>query len=253
MTATKEIVKTFSLDIEETDSKRFDRSEWDLTEAVLPYCRRALLWGPPGTGKTYAGIYGVPPNTNVFTVTLSEDMPVAELRGHYLRGADGQYHWHDGIAIRAWRAAGGRLVLNEINRTSDDIRTFLYAILDDLESAEITLPSGETVRPDPRFTVVATMNGSPDELPEALQDRFTTTVHVKNVHPNALLRLPKQLQPIARRTTAPDATKRVSIRAWLDFCTLLTNGCNPYAAGAAVFGERWKELRSDIKVAMTSA
>ena len=70
---------------------------WDVVSAVLSSTNRALLHGPPGTGKTYAacrlGLNG--DQQKVFSITLTEETPAAELRGHYIL-KDGKYVWHDG-------------------------------------------------------------------------------------------------------------------------------------------------------------
>jgi MoxR-like ATPase len=221
---------------------------WDLALEVLPHTQRTLLYGAPGTGKTYAAQHiHHDAATPIYSVTLDEDTPASELRGHFIP-AKGGFKWHDGPAIRAWRE-GARLILNEINRASDSVRTLLYAILDDTESAQYTLPTGETLRPAPGFAVVATMNGTPDELPNGLLDRFTFCHEITTVHPDALLRLPVEFRALAQESTSPSkGSKRLSIRAWLYFCTLLASGLTPDSAGTAAFGSNWKELAAALAI-----
>ena len=58
---------------------------WDVVSAVLSSTNRVLLHGPSGTGKTFAacrlGLTG--DQQKVFSITLTEETPAAELRGHY--------------------------------------------------------------------------------------------------------------------------------------------------------------------------
>jgi cobaltochelatase CobS len=152
--------------------KTKEQTCWDIVSAILSCSVRTLLYGPPGTGKTHAACrLGLHNGQRVFSVTLTEETPAAELRGHYIL-KEGRYIWQDGPAIAAWRC-GGRLVVNEIQRGGSDVHALLLAITDDLTIAELDLPSGEKVKPSPRFTCVATMNGDPKEqLDPALVDRF---------------------------------------------------------------------------------
>ena len=155
---------------------------WDIAEAVLPHTCRALLFGPPGTGKTYAGIHfrDMAKQPSVYVCTMTEDTPVAELRGHYIPTKAGAFVWKDGPAVLAWKN-GGRFVINELDRASPECQSFLFAILDDPESAYYTLPTGETVHPVEAFQAVGTMNGEPEDIPEALQDRFPISIRIDTV------------------------------------------------------------------------
>src|SRR5205823_267894 len=137
---------------------------------------RVLLWGPAGAGKTTIADTALREFCGqVFHQTLTEETSPAEGIGHYIvKGGD--FVWHDGPMISAWRAPGFGLVLNELDKASGPMHTALHAICDDRRIAQTTLPSGETVRPAERFRVIATMNGSPDQLPEPLRDRFAISI-----------------------------------------------------------------------------
>jgi MoxR-like ATPase len=157
--------------------------------------------------------------------------------------------WMDGPGIRAWRE-GARFVINEIDKASDDALSLLFAVLDDPEFAELTLPTGEVVRPTEGFHVVATMNGVPSDLPAALQDRFPVTIQVVDVNPEAIKALPSDLQVAARESALVDnEDRRLSIRMWAEFGSLRTKldkryrtkGKGSAVAAQAIFGARWKE------------
>ena len=235
---------------------------WNVVEAVLSSTNRALLHGPPGTGKTFAacrlGLNG--DQQKVFSITLTEETPTAELRGHYIL-KDGKYVWHDGAAIAAWRC-GGRLIINEIQRGGPDVHSLLLNITDDLEIAEMDLPSGEKVKPAKGFMCVATMNGDPRELLDpALLDRFPVSIHIDKVHPEAINQLPNDVQQAAEKTALiEEEERRISVRAWYAFARLrekLMQSLDEeqavdYAA-RAVFNSRASDALDALKIAKSEA
>ncbi len=236
------------------------KETWSIIDAVIETSRRVLLFGLPGTGKTYAGARrNVPEGTAVYQVTMTDETPAAEIRGHFLPKGD-EFVWMDGPGIRAWRE-GARLVINEIDRASSDCHSLLYALLDDPEFAELTLPTGEVVRPAKGFHVVATMNGHPSDLPPALQDRFPVTVEVTDVNPEAIAALPKDLQRVARDSAlVADEDRRLSIRLWAEFASLRPKLNKRFSskdkgtemAAKAIFGERWSEALRAINYTAAS-
>lgn len=231
------------------------RDNWSVIDAVIATSRRVLLFGLPGTGKTYAAATrNVEDDTAVYQVTLTPETPAAEVRGHYLpKGME--MLWADGPGIRSWRE-GARFVINEIDKASDDTLTFLNALLDDPEFAEMTLPTGEVVRPTEGFHVVATMNGHPLDLPTSLQDRFPVTIEVVDVNPGAIQALPKDLQVAARESAlVPSDERRLSVRMWMEFASLRLKLASQLhnkiegteLAAQAVFGDRAGEALRAIK------
>ena len=153
---------------------------------------RILLYGPPGTGKTYAAAtnkigYNWEGDPNVYQITMTEDTAMAKLDWFYKPTSSGGFELHDGIAIQAWRT-GGRLVVNEIDHSSPDAMTFMHAIMDDKQIAQLTLNTDnkETVRPKSGFTVIATTNSDHDSLPMALKARFPVQIMVATIHTASL-------------------------------------------------------------------
>jgi hypothetical protein len=231
-------------------------SVWELVDAIIPHTRTLLLYGPPGTGKTYAahGAVAVAGGADrpVYSVTLTADTPAAELRGHYCP-VGGEFVWKDGPVIRAWRE-GARLVVNEIDHAGSDALSFLLVALDNPATARLTLPTGETVRPDSGFSCVATMNGDPaTDLPEALRDRFPAAVQIDEPHPRGIDALPEDLRDAARGTVcATDPARRITLRSWLMFAALrVAAGDN--AAALSVFGlHRAADVLQSLKIAGAS-
>jgi len=218
--------------------------EWPEIESVIASGAHVLLYGPPGTGKTRSAT-----SPESYSLTLTEETPAAELRGHYIPKG-GEFQWQDGPAVKAWRE-GRRLVLNEIDRASGDALTFLLAALDDPEVARLTLPTGETIRPRPGFAAIATMNGDPDaSLPAPLRDRFAVSIAVTAPHPGALARL--QCDPLANAVTAtigasPD--RQVTLRQAFAFLRLSQRLEDRSLAARAVWGARGADVLNSLILA----
>lgn len=234
-------------DTKECEMAKFDA--WKIAEAISGHAERVLYDGPPGTGKTFAAQrFGVRKDQPVFNLTCTEEMPAAELRGHFVPNGD-RFVWMDGPAVRAMRE-GGRLVINEIEKASGDVQTLLLAILDDRESCALTLPTSETVVPADGYTVAATMNGDADQdLPEALRSRFPVRLRITTIHPDAIARLAPDLRKAAETTGGDvEEERRINIRAWLEFDRLRPK-VGAETAAMAVFGIRWRAIFDGLRLA----
>ncbi len=220
---------------------------WDLTEIVIGLMRTVLLFGPPGTGKSLAAHSTELGDRELFSLTITPDTAAAELRGHYVPVGN-EFQWRDGPAITAWRR-GGRLVINEIHKAGGDALSFLLACLDNPETARLTLPNGEMVRPHKNFQVIATMNGNPDdELEPALRDRFPAAIEITEPHPNGVARLPEDLRQAAKNTVCcAQPERRVSLRQWLAFAQLRSDiGADD--AASVIFGRQAAEVLTALKI-----
>lgn len=239
---TEEEITTLS-----TDSKT--RIIWNNAEAVAKHARRVLLYGPPGTGKSYlARTAGIDNGKRVHPVMVHTDLPAAELRGHFIPKKDGSLEWRDGPAIAAWRD-GGRLVLDEIDKAGDDALSFLLAILDDAPTALLEIGTTEEIlKPHPNFTVWATMNGLPSDLPPALIDRFPVSIKITGPHPKAVEALDHDLRGMAINPDLKDGSRQLGIRTFMEF-QKLRKDVHEDIAGAVVFGESWKQIKQGMDLA----
>lgn len=221
---------------------------WRIFHQVLEHAGRILLYGPPGTGKTRQALSaGVRPGERASHLIMTQDTPAAELRGMWVP-VPGGFDWLDGPAIAAWRS-GSRLVLDEIDHASGDVMNLLMSIVDAPGSAYLTLPTRETVEPAPGFSVIATMNGDPDQLPPALRDRFPVAIEIDAVHPAAFAGLPEDILRAASATALLPAERRLSVRAWIQFAHLRER-VGASNAAKAVFGpQRAKDVEAAVLLA----
>ena len=190
--------------------------DWPLVERVMGCAlfRVIFLYGPPGVGKTWAAYHMHGNPAGVYSVSLTEDTPAMELRGHYVQGPGGEMLWQDGVWTRALRL-GATLVVNEAGHAAEDVLTFMHPVLESPETAEMTLPNRDVVRPASGFRVVLTDNRPPEELPEALRSRIQARLHVTRPHPSAMARLSPAIRHAAELGFDLEESRRVSLREWL--------------------------------------
>jgi MoxR-like ATPase len=231
------------------DNSSFSLDEWEVAEAAIEHADRVLLYGVPGTGKTTAASLHATNGRQVNTITLTEETPAESIRGHFISNGTG-FQWMNGPGVDAW-IHGKRLVVNEIDKACGDASDFMHVMCDDQSVAALTLPNveRETVTPADGFQVVATMNGTPDCLPEAIQDRFSVTLEITKPHPKAIAALPEDLRDVARMTVAiDDSRRRIGVRKWKTFATLRVRMNDENLAAQACFGSSWRTLMSQIEM-----
>lgn len=216
---------------------------WAEIEQAVQHGYRTLLWGPPGTGKSFAGTSNC---AEISRLYLTMDTPAAEVRGHFVPTNSGGFAWHDGPGATAWRK-GHRLVVDEIDAASGDTLTILLALLDDPESARVTLPSNETIVPKAGFSAVCTTNQSPGILPEALHDRFDSVVHVQYPNPAAfqpehwsnpeLCQIAKEIVYLTDNAAKTDSGRTIGVRALKSLDRFVGNGVPIEVAARLALGE----------------
>jgi MoxR-like ATPase len=197
--------------------------------------RRILLYGPPGTGKTS---FALSLDSKSERITLTPGQFPDALLGKFLL-KDGSTFWQNGPATRA-ALAGVPLVLDEINKAGPELDSTLQAILDDPSVCRINLDNGEIIKPADGFRIVATMNGNPDQLAEAVLDRFDITIKCDSPSAGLLERLqPDAAAFIVNKMANTPSTENwmpsISPRRMLTFCALRAQLGDEQAA-AIVFG-----------------
>ena len=227
----------------------------DVQDTLTAGIDRLILFGPPGTGKTYAGLNLGDVTRGAHRLVCTEDMTSADVTGCWMPSSDNSWKWLDGQAVKAWRGDGingGRLVIDEIDKASGDVFALLLAVTDSVESACWEHPqSGRTERPLDGFSVVMTTNVEDlRELPAALTDRFPVAIRINEPHPAALDRLSVGLREYARRS-ADIGERRISLRTFYAFDTL-RNRIGEERAARIVFGSEAESVLDAIKIDQVS-
>lgn len=213
---------------------------------------RLILFGPPGTGKTYAGLTFGDTTAGAHRLICNEDMTSADVTGHFKPTGEGVWKWQDGAVLKAWQGdglRGGRVVADEIDRASGDVLSLLLAMFDTPDSASWEHPeNGRVIKPKDGFSVFMTTNiENMNELPTALKDRFPIAVRINEPHPNALLGLSPDLRAPASASADADRDRRFSIRTFMAFDKLRqTMGAE--RASKLCFGKHYKSILDAITV-----
>lgn len=224
----------------------------DALDALEAGVDRLLLYGPPGVGKTQAGLRYGDVSRGVWRIPCTEDMTEAQLVGHFLPKGD-EWVWNDAACAKALRVQG-RVVFDEIHRLSGDVLSLALALVDSSDSVAWDHPlTGERLTAGYGYSVVATTNSDdPDgELDPALADRFPLKIRIDAPHPDALMKLPVDLRRYAARSVDL-ADRRVSLRSFHAFAQL-RNKMGEARAARLVFGDLAQSLLDAIAIDKVSA
>ena len=208
-----------------------------LLNAMAKPPRRTLLHGAVGTGKT---TYALSLSPESERITLTQGMFPDALLGKFLL-REGSTYWANGAATRA-ALRGVPLVLDEIHKAGSELDSTLQAILDDESVSRLNLDNGQTIEPAEGFRIIATMNGSPDQLAEAVLDRFDIVLRADTPHEGILKRLSPEsaafiANKMANEPVVDDWTPSITPRRMLSFEALRRGGIPDALAADLVFGE----------------
>lgn len=209
----------------------------DILSSLKNPPRRMLLWGKPGTGKT---TYALSLASNMETLSISEGQFSDALLGKFLL-RDGSTWWADAAPVRA-ASQGLPLLLDELHEAGPELNSPLKAILNDPAVCRISLDNGTTVSPKDGYRVIATMNGSPAQLNEAVLDRFDVVLRCDTPHTGILRRLSPESAAFLMNLmeNQPDGetwVPKISPRVMLAFEYLKREGVSDELAAELAFGE----------------
>jgi len=222
----------------------------DLRDIMNARVNKVFLSGPPGIGKSFAGMYFGDVSRGVERMSCTEDMTSADVDGFMGITKDGTFDWRYGAASRAW-INGSRLIIDEIDKAGSDVLAKLLAFTDSAMSARfVIVATGETIVPAPGFSVVMTANiTNIDELDsDALKDRFPAHIQINAPHPSALMQFPESQRMLAATLISSRAgnlngySQRVSLRKFEYFNQLLADEAFDLDRAAALaFGPQLAE------------
>lgn len=213
------------------------KQPWTVAEKLMTTGKHAYLWSElSGIGKTFLA-----QKRQGHTIICHDAMQPSEIIGHpWPSGA--VWEWKDGPAVDAWRQ-GVPLILNELPEASPDVQNVLLTLLDSVESAQMTLPTGERIRPKKGYVCVATGNNNPEEaLSKAFLDRVIT-LHLTKPHPDLIARISAELPELGKLVAQSydSGQNQISCRKALDFLWM-RNDFDAEVAAELCFGKRGQDI-----------
>ena len=96
----------------------------DVKDALDSGIDRVILFGPAGTGKTYAGLTFGNIHAGAHRLVCTEDMTNMDVTGGFMPSSSGGFQWLDCSALKAWKGdgvTGGRLIVDEVDKAGGDV------------------------------------------------------------------------------------------------------------------------------------
>jgi len=235
-----------------------------------------LIIGPKGTGKT-ALVRDFAKNKNVNLESINFSLRTRE---SHLIGTktmtDGTVSFDEGILIKSMRE-GDMLYLDEINSAEADVLLRLDEALDDRRQIVLKESTGEVIRANKNWFVIATINplthSGTKELPPQVLSRFPVRIrleyppenieleivkkYVSGEHESEIIQAIKLANTLRQAAAVEELFYSPSLRETIAFGKLLDKGMSGKDAAKFVFGNvytQWGNIEfqkvSDIITSM---
>lgn len=254
--------------------------DWNNSIQILKKAHEAglfvLIIGPKGTGKTsLVRDFAKSMNVNLDSINFSLRTRESHLVGTKTL-TDGTVSFDEGVLIKSMRQ-GDLLYLDEINSAEADVLLRLDEALDDRRQIMLKESTGEVVRANENWFVIATINplthSGTKELPPQILSRFPVRIrleyppenieleiikkHVSGVNDSELIQAIKLANTLRQAAAVEELFYSPSLRETIAFGKLVEKGMSPKEAANYVFGNvytQWGNIEyqkvSDIITSM---
>lgn len=254
--------------------------DWNNSIQILKKAHEAglfvLIVGPKGTGKTsLVRDFAKSMNVNLDSINFSLRTRESHLVGTKTL-TDGTVSFDEGVLIKSMRQ-GDLLYLDEINSAEADVLLRLDEALDDRRQIMLKESTGEVVRANENWFVIATINplthSGTKELPPQILSRFPVRIrleyppenieleiikkHVSGVNDSELIQAIKLANTLRQAAAVEELFYSPSLRETIAFGKLVEKGMSPKEAANYVFGNvytQWGNIEyqkvSDIITSM---
>ncbi|MCV0392903.1 MAG: MoxR family ATPase [Nitrosopumilus sp.] len=254
--------------------------DWNNSIQILKKAHEAglfvLIIGPKGTGKTsLVRDFAKNMNSNLDSINFSLRTRESHLVGTKTL-TDGTVSFDEGVLIKSMRQ-GDLLYLDEINSAEADVLLRLDEALDDRRQIMLKESTGEVVKANDNWFVIATINplthSGTKELPPQILSRFPVRIrleyppedieleiikkHVSGVNDSELVQAIKLANTLRQAAAVEELFYSPSLRETIAFGKLVEKGMSPKDAANYVFGNvytQWGNIEyqkvSDIITSM---
>lgn len=245
-----------------------DYLDWNNSIEILEKAYDAglfvLIIGPKGTGKTsLVRDFADKKNTNLDSINFSLRTRESHLVGTKTLN-EGTVNFEEGVLIKSMKD-GGMLYLDELNSAEADVLLRLDEALDDRRQIALKESTGEVVKANEKWFVVATINplthSGTKELPPQLLSRFPVRIrleyppekieldivkkHISEKFESELIQGIKLARTLRQAAAVEELFYSPSLRETIAFGKLVEKGMKPKEAAVIVFGNvytQWGDI-----------
>jgi nitric oxide reductase NorQ protein len=245
-----------------------DYLDWNNSIEILEKAYDARLFvliiGPKGTGKTsLVRDFADKKNTNLDSINFSLRTRESHLVGTKTLN-EGTVNFEEGVLIKSMKE-GGMLYLDELNSAEADVLLRLDEALDDRRQIALKESTGEVVKANEKWFVVATINplthSGTKELPPQLLSRFPVRIrleyppekieldiakkHISEKFESELIQGIKLARTLRQAAAVEELFYSPSLRETIAFGKLVEKGMKPKEAAVIVFGNvytQWGDI-----------